>query len=196
MGASGRGMDNLLKSAKYIFVIMALLSTGSVCQAVGLQPWVLIDTHDNTLSVMSPENRTIVRFHNIAIGSGGTAKEHLRGDDTTPLGIFHVAWINRKSRFGTFFGLDYPSQGLTVRAYIDGAITEDEFDQFVDAFRHHRLPPQNTHLGGRIGIHGVGRGNPRIQQSIDWTDGCVAVTNRDINRLAQWIHIGTKVVIR
>lgn len=189
-------LDSAWKSLFHIFFILLVSTNAPPGRAGELQPWILIDTANYSLTVFSANDKVIVRFYNIAIGSGGAAKEHLRGDDTTPLGTFHVAWINRHSRFGTFFGLDYPTSGLTVRAYRDGVITETEFDNFVGAFRHHRLPPQNTLLGGQIGIHGVGSGNPRVQEAVDWTDGCVAVTNREIGILARWVYIGTKVVIR
>ncbi len=187
---------NALKTLIYILFVAVMFGISAAGQADDSQPWVLVDTESNSLTVFSANDKVMARFNNIAIGSGGTAKEHLRGDDTTPLGTFHIAWINRHSRFGTFFGLDYPGPDLTIRAYIDGVITETEFNRFIVAFRHHTLPPQNTGLGGQIGIHGLGSGNPRVQDAVDWTDGCVAVTNHEIGLLKRWLHIGTKVVIR
>ncbi len=66
----------------------------------------------------------------------------------------------------------------------------------MQAVRHHRIPPQNTPLGGQLGIHGLGRGDLDIQRTINWTNGCVALTNHDIRRLGQWVHVGTRVIIR
>jgi L,D-peptidoglycan transpeptidase YkuD (ErfK/YbiS/YcfS/YnhG family) len=51
-------------------------------------------------------------------------------------------------------------------------------------------------LGGSIGIHGVGAGNRRIHEDFNWTEGCVALTNEQIDDLDRYIHIGTRVVIR
>src|SRR5512135_1176121 len=68
-------------------------------------PWLMIDTRALTLTVLSGDARVLARFRNIAIGSGGVASLHRAGDSTTPLGTFHVAWTNRHSRSGTFFGL-------------------------------------------------------------------------------------------
>ena len=185
-----------LKLVFYTIVVLAILSSAVSAQAKERQAWILIDTKSSTLIVISADNHEILRFHNIAIGSGGVAEQHLRGDETTPLGIFHVAWINSHSRFETFFGLDYPTPSLAVHAYITGAITSAEFDAIIDAAHRHNIPPQNTPLGGQLGIHGLGSGNLLVAQSVDWTDGCVAVTNREIRLLAHWVHIGTKIIIR
>ena len=120
----------------------------------------------------------------------------MRGDATTPLGTFHVAWINRHSRFDTFYGLDYPSAPIAQSAFAEGSISQAELNAILQALRHHRTPPQNTPLGGELGIHGLGRGTPDVQQTVNWTDGCVALTNRQIRSLGRWIHLGTRVVIR
>lgn len=177
-------------------LVAAILGAPAGALARGGQPWILVDTRALTLTVLSAENHVLVRFHNISIGSGGAAETHLQGDETTPLGTFHVSWIDRHSRFGTFYGLDYPSAGVARRAYAEGKISEAELDAIVQALRQHRVPPQDTPLGGRLGIHGLGRGDPKIQQALNWTDGCVALTNRDNQMLSRWVHLGTRVVIR
>jgi len=173
-----------------------ILAIPPASRADGGEDWVLVDTQALTLTVLSAENRVLVRFHNIAIGSGGASDLHRRGDETTPRGVFHIAWVDRHSRFNTFYGLDYPSAEITRHAHDTGYISQAEFDAIMQALRHHRTPPQNTLLGGQLGIHGLGGGNPDVQQAVNWTDGCVALTNHDIRRLGQWMHVGTRVVIR
>jgi murein L,D-transpeptidase YafK len=155
-----------------------------------------VDTEALTLTVFSEENQVLASFEEISIGSGGTAKIHRRGDETTPLGIFRIAWIDRRSRYGSFYGFDYPSERVARSAYAEGIIGRAELDAILEAVRQHRLPPQNTPLGGYLGIHGVGRGDPGIHSDFNWTDGCVALTNRQIRQLSRWLHIGTQVVIR
>ena len=177
-------------------LVAIILGMPAAAWASGGQPWILVDTQALTLTVLSSKSHVLVRFQNISIGSGGAAKSHRRGDETTPLGVFHVSWIDRQSRFGTFYGLDYPSVSIALRAYVEGDISEAEFDAIVHALRHHRTPPQDTPLGGQLGIHGLGRGDPDIQQAVNWTDGCVALTNKQIRQLSRWIHVGTRVDIR
>ena len=176
--------------------VAVLLGLPAVSRASGGESWVLVDTRALTLTVLSAENRVLMRIHNIAIGSGGAAEIHHRGDETTPRGMFHVAWVDRHSRFTTFYGLDYPSARIARRAYAEGSISQAERDAIIRALRQHRTPPQNTPLGGQLGIHGLGSGKPGVQQAVNWTDGCVALTNRDIRLLSRWMHVGTRVVIR
>lgn len=178
-----------------IFAAFFLAAHG-VSWAGGGQPWVLVDTEDATLTVLSDENQVLARFEGISIGSGGVARIHRRGDETTPLGIFHVAWIDHRSRYDTFFGLDYPSERVARSAYAEGIVSGAERDAIVDALRERRLPPQNTALGGYLGIHGVGHADSGIHEAVNWTDGCVALTNRQIRQLSRWVRVGTQVMIR
>jgi len=186
----------VLKRGLGTLLVAAILGTPAFSWANGRLPWILVDTQTLTLTVFSTENHALVRFNNISIGSGGATENHRRGDETTPLGVFHVAWIDRHSRYGTFYGLDYPSASIARRAHAEGTISRAEFDAIIKALQQHRIPPQNTPLGGRLGIHGIGRGDPKIHQAFNWTDGCVALTNQQIRQLSHWVHIGTRVVIR
>lgn len=185
-----------LKHGLGALLVLALMGAPAISWANAQQPWILVDTQTFTLTVFSARNHVLARFHNIAIGSGGTADIHRRGDQTTPQGVFHVSWIDSQSRFGTFYGLDYPSVSIARRAFAEGFINRAEFDAIIEALHQHRTPPQDTPLGGRLGIHGIGSGNPGIHQAVNWTDGCVALTNPEIRQLSRWVRIGTRVVIR
>jgi len=186
----------VLKRGLGALLVAAILGAPAVSWAHGRLPWLLVDTQALTLTVFSPENKVLTRFNNISIGSGGAAEIHHRGDETTPLGNFRVAWIDRHSRYGTFYGFDYPSEDIARRAYAEGSLSRTELDSIIKALRQHRIPPQNTSLGGRLGIHGIGRGDPAGHKALNWTDGCVALTNPQIRRLSHWVHVGTRVVIR
>ena len=62
-----------------------------------------------------------------------------------------------------------------------------------------RTPPQNTRLGGAIGIHGIGEETAdklHIHDNLDWTEGCIALRNAEINELRPFLGLGTRVVIR
>lgn len=159
-------------------------------------PFLVVDTHKLTLTVVARHDHVLERFDNIAIGSGGAARLHLRGDDVTPRGNFHVAWIDRHSRFGEFFGLDYPTPRAALLAWREGLIGGPGLRAIVRAFQRGRMPPQDTALGGDIGIHGLGGDSPAVQRRVNWTDGCIALTNGQLRRLARWVHVGTLVMIR
>jgi murein L,D-transpeptidase YafK len=190
-----RQITQALKQGLIALIVAAGLWMPAASWAQAPQSWIQVDTRTLSLTVFSAENHVLARFSNISIGSGGTAEIHLRGDETTPLGVFHVAWIDRHSRYGTFYGFDYPSKAIALRAYAEGTISQAQRDAIIKAMQQHRVPPQNTPLGGRLGIHGLGRGDPDIHRAINWTDGCVALTNPQIRQLARWMRIGTRVVI-
>jgi lipoprotein-anchoring transpeptidase ErfK/SrfK len=75
-------------------------------------------------------------------------------------------------------------------------IGEETVRTIMRAEMDESVPPQNTPLGGQIGIHGLGAADRDIHQIFDWTSGCIAMTNEEIDRLAKWVRKGTLVVIR
>lgn len=141
-------------------------------------------------------NKALRHYPNIAIGSGGISSVHYQGDESTPLGEYTVLWINRDSPFGIFFGLNYPTETHAEQAFEAGRLSLEEYRQIAIATRYHSRPPFNTALGGRIGIHGIGRGSREIHEAINWTNGCVALTNEEMRDLTQWVHVGIRVTIR
>ena len=156
---------------------------------------VLVNTGEASLYVMRGE-QMVREFKNISIGRGGTTQYRSRGDHRTPLGTFRVAWIDADSRFHRFFGLDYPHQRHALWGLRKGLIDLDTYNAIYQALRNRELPPQHTRLGGSIGIHGLGRGNPGVHESLHWTNGCVALTDQQVDELEPWISVGTKVIIK
>ncbi|MDA8095209.1 MAG: L,D-transpeptidase [Betaproteobacteria bacterium] len=167
--------------------------------ARGGVPWVLVDTRTETVYVMegpAQDHHVLAQYDDVSLGRGGVGKTHLRGDGKTPLGTFHIAWIDRDSRFRIFYGLDFPNMAEADRAYGKHLIDRKVYDEIIASLAAHRIPPQDTPLGGQIGIHGLGAGSLLIHQAYNWTEGCVALTNGQIASLSKWVGIGTKVVIR
>jgi len=159
------------------------------------EPWILVDTSTSTLSVMR-DGHEIKRFGNISIGRGGTAEHRLRGDQSTPVGFFRVAWIENDTRFRRFYGLDYPDLSHARWARDEGIIDAQTYRAIKQARRGRKVPPQDTPLGGYLGIHGLGDAERWVHQQFHWTQGCVAVTNEQLDALGAWITEGTRVIIR
>lgn len=157
--------------------------------------WLLIETGMATLKVMQGDSE-IARFENISVGRGGVAVLHQLHDDTTPLGTYRVTSIDPASPYRLFIGLDYPTVAQAELALARHLIDGEHFRRIADAHRRGQVPPMSTPLGGAIGIHGIGNGNPEVHESFNWTHGCVALSNRQIDALAPHVQIGTRVVIR
>jgi murein L,D-transpeptidase YafK len=173
----------------------ALPQTPKIIEPKRTDPWVLIDSATDQLIVYRRKDPPIV-FNNIAFGAAGVKDKLRSGDDVTPRGTYTIGWIKRESKFATFIGLTYPSLADAERGYQRGVITQATFEQIRDAHTQGRIPPQNTRLGGFIGIHGVGKGSLDIHRIANWTAGCIAVENRQIEQLVKLVGPGTHVEIR
>jgi len=157
--------------------------------------WLLIDTKRKRLDVKRGK-KILASFDKIAIGRRGAGFKTKRGDKITPLGTYKIGWINNKSSFRTFYGFTYPSIENAKEALKKGLISRDAYYSILDAHHSNKIPPQNTALGGRIGLHGLGRGSEQVHRLWDWTKGCVAVTNQQIDALSQWIVKGMTVKVK
>ncbi|MBK5942442.1 hypothetical protein CCR79_00920 [Halorhodospira halophila] len=157
--------------------------------------WVLVDTDTYRITVFEGD-RPFAHFENLAVGRYGTAETRRRGDRTTPLGKFRINRINEESQYHLFLGLNYPSLENARKARDDGTIDQEEYLDFLDDFARLGRPPQRTALGGHIGIHGVGDGDVRFHRHVNWTDGCVALEDDQVEALASLVGIGTRVYIR
>lgn len=156
--------------------------------------WIDVNTSEHTLTVMQGDQVKHI-FENIALGRFGTTWYKRTKDDKTPLGEFRIGWINEQSRYYRFFGLDYPDRETARRALQENIITEETWRSILIATNREETPPQNTKLGGHIGIHGIGRGDPEIHNQFHWTNGCIALTNEQIDQLSKWIKPGIMVKI-
>lgn len=177
-----------------------MLGLSLVCGTVhaGTGPaarWILVDTTTATLSVMDAQ-QPVLELQDIAIGRYGTNTDKLHADNTTPIGRYRVTGIRHDSRFHRFIALDYPDVPRAQRAYAAGQIDRRQLQTIVAAHRRGKVPPQTTTLGGHIGIHGLGSGDPAMHRALNWTKGCIALTDAQIDALLQWVGIGTSVVIR
>ncbi len=163
--------------------------------ATAHSPWILVDTNSATLSVMRG-HEVIQSYPDLAIGRGGVSERRTRGDDSTPLGEFRVVEVRTNSNYHRFYLFDFPNNEHANRAWNDGRIDLATYDTIVRAVKNHRLPPQNTALGGNLGIHGLGDADPGIHSMFNWTNGCIALTNEQIDALSPWLRVGTKVVVQ
>ena len=181
-------------SVSLCVAVIWILQTSLVSGGQGMIR-ILIDTKALTLKVMQGDQETLT-FSNIAIGRYGTDTDRRRGDNKTPLGYFTIAWITDDTSFHRFFGFRYPSKEYAERAFRAGRLDKKTWNTIRQAFASGRLPPQDTVLGGNLGIHGIGRGNVNVHEQYNWTNGCIALTNDQVDRLTKWISVGTSVEIR
>ncbi len=156
-----------------------------------------ISKSDQQLLVKDGE-RTIKQYR-VAYGKGGKGTKRELGDKKTPVGVYKIIDFKSDSKFHFFMHLDYPNLLDAWYGYKNEVITAQEFKNIATAFKTNQKPPQNTPLGGYIGIHGLGQTTEQkliIHEGFNWTEGCIALTNEQINDLRQYVSIGTKVIIK
>lgn len=157
--------------------------------------WLMVDDQASALSVYRGE--TLLEYYApISLGRAGAKTQRVMGDNVTPLGEFRINRFNYESRWHIFLGIDYPTPAHARMALEKGIYSQSDYEAYFDYYRRYGHPPQNTALGGAIGIHGIGSGDPDIHGRYHWTQGCVAVTNEQIERVAELVDVGTRVVIR
>ena len=178
-----------------IFFLLLSCCFSLAASAASDAVWLLVDTHALKIEVKKGE-QTLDTIDGIAIGQGGAGSKNHRGDSVTPAGSYTIGWVNQRSHFRKFFGFSYPSEEDAHNALARGIIDRHTHERIISAHRHHQIPPQNTPLGGQIGIHGLGRADEKIHKMMNWTHGCIAMTNGQIDHLSKWIDKGTVVKIK
>jgi hypothetical protein len=121
-----------------------------------------------------------------------------RGDRRTPRGTYFVSALRpRHPRFHRFALLAYPGPGDAAHGLRRDLIDEPIATRIREAFEARRTPPQDTPLGGQIGIHGLGAWSvgEELVGRADLTDGCIAMRDGDIDRLWPHLRRGTEVRI-
>jgi murein L,D-transpeptidase YafK len=139
------------------------------------------------------EGGQIVRRFDVVLGMDPEDPKVQRGDNRTPEGTYFVREKKTQSSFRRFLGLSYPNVTDADRGLDRSLISQEEWADIFFANLRGRTPPWTTRLGGRIGIHGYG---DRPELFVDWTQGCIAVRNDDIEYLYQRVEIGTPVHIK
>lgn len=160
-------------SAAFRTLLLAVLLAGvsPLVDAAG-QTWIQIDKTARTLTLFEGDV-PLLEFP-VALGRNPIGPKREQGDGKTPEGRYFILSRLRNSRFHRALQVSYPSLSDQMLADARG------------------VPP-----GGRIMIHGVGP-NERAEQLhplFDWTDGCIAVTDEQIEALWARVPVGTPVDI-
>ena len=150
------------------------------------KPEIVIKKKHRSLEVY--DDGKLIKSFTVVLGFTPAGDKEIEGDGKTPEGEFYVFTKNPESRFHLSLGLSYPSKDDAKRGFANGLINNVERDQIKMAIKTRSMPPQKTALGGEIYIHGGGVDS-------DWTDGCIALKNDDIEELFSSIPVGTKVTI-
>ena len=178
-----------------VILLMCLaMSLPAAASSDGIE---IVIVRDQNQLLIKKDKNTIKTFH-AAFGSGGRQAKVREGDRKTPKGYYRIHEVRSSNQFLTFMQLNYPNMNDAKNALKSGLIDRKEYRRILGAHLYNELPPQNTVLGGLIGIHGIGS---ETQEKIDiheisnWTKGCIALRNSEIRELQKYVSHGTPVII-
>ena len=132
---------------------------------------VLVQKSERRMMLLSG-NRAL-KVYDIGLGTQPVGHKQFEGDGKTPEGLYFVDRRNPDSRYHLSVGVSYPND--QDRAF---------------AWAHGRSP------GGDIFIHGRGpEGRVLAPKRRDWTVGCVAVTDKEVEDVYAMVRDGTPILI-
>ena len=135
---------------------------------------ILILKKEHRLELISQGN--VIRTYKVALGRGGLAPKEREGDERTPEGNYVIDARYANSAYHRALHVSYPNP-------------ED---------RKHATK-LGVHPGGAIMIHGLPNGKGwlgPVHRHYDWTLGCIAVTDPEIEEIWNQVPVGTPVEIR
>ena len=135
---------------------------------------VLIEKKRRRLTLLSKGKA--IKTYKIALGGNPVGPKEMEGDNKTPEGNYTIESRNRHSDYHLSLRISYPNERDKKRAKGLG------------------VSP-----GGNIMIHGVKNGLEWVGEfhtATDWTEGCIAVTNKEMEEISRLVPNGTPVEIR
>jgi murein L,D-transpeptidase YafK len=135
---------------------------------------VVVDKRARTLTLLRGE--AVLKTYRVSLGGAPVGHKRQEGDERTPEGLYRIDARNPRSRMHLSLHISYPDSADVAQARARG------------------VSP-----GGMIMIHGITNGLGwigRLHRLADWTDGCVAVTNREMDEIWRAVPIGTPIEIQ
>jgi murein L,D-transpeptidase YafK len=142
--------------------------------AVQKADWVLVVKSMRRLFLL--KDGKVIRSYRVALGRQPLGHKFEEGDGRTPEGIYFLNWRNPNSQFYRSIHVSYPNAFDLARPRRPGASP-----------------------GGLIMVHGLPNGDTgfhRVHTRLDWTNGCIAVTNAEMDEIWALVDDGTPIEIR
>ena len=125
--------------------------------------------YKGTRSLYLLHNESVLESYNFELGGNPIGPKQFEGDGKTPEGTYRIFFRNPNSAYHLSIGISYPNLIDVARARSAG-----------------------QEPGGDIFIHGT---PPAVRGDADWTAGCFAVTNKEIEEIYAMVQVGTPIFI-
>jgi murein L,D-transpeptidase YafK len=148
------------------------------------------------------KNGRDIKTYRVCLGLNPIGPKKITGDKKTPEGEYYICYKSTESSYHRFLGLSYPSAEDARAAFENGIISAEKKDTIISSIKNGQAPPWDTTLGGWVGIHGYPTDEYKRQwitlfypKPDNWTDGCIAMWNSEIEEVFASVSIGTPVLI-
>lgn len=163
----------------WLLTVLAGLLLPKVCvPQTGAKPFradrVLVIKKERTLELL--DHGKVIKTYKVALGGDPVGGKTRQGDHKTPEGVYVLDRRNAHSQFYKSIHISYPNASDRATARKSG------------------VSP-----GGDVFVHGLPNGYRfvgAVHRMKDWTDGCIAVTDEEIDEIWQAVPDGTPIEIR
>ncbi|RDW11891.1 L,D-transpeptidase family protein [Paracoccus thiocyanatus] len=169
----------MIRATRAFFAFVAVAFLASCGGGDSLQPsqtyqgppvtQIVVKKADRKMYLVS--GKEVVKSYSINLGNQPVGRKQYEGDGRTPEGMYFIDRFNPQSRYHLSVGISYPSGQDVANAAAMG------------------LRP-----GGDIFIHGLGPEGRALNRA-DWTAGCIAVTDQEIEEIFSILRPGVPIFI-
>ncbi len=155
-------------------VLLGVLLSASAEEAGQKADLIVVEKSKRTLTLYARSK--VLKTYKVALGPHPVGAKQVEGDGKTPEGRYVVDSVNRASSYHLSLHVSYPDAADIARAKSLGKSAGGDI-------MIHGLPNGYGWVGGAHTLH-------------DWTAGCIAVTNPEIEEIVKIVPLGTVVEIR
>ena len=126
--------------------------------------------------LLAYSNDQLIKTYKISLGRNPIGNKEYEGDKKTPEGVYIIDDKNPNSSYHKNLGISYPNNKDIVHSKRLGKPT-----------------------GGNVKIHGLRNHTgfiSKLHRWYDWTLGCIALTNEEIDELYNAVEVGTRIEIK
>ena len=171
-------VQKLVEDTSYFPAIVGLIGVSitaqSVCQVVLRADRIVVMKKKRTLELFS--QGSVIKTYKVALGGDPVGPKTRQGDHKTPEGVYVLDFRNAHSQFYKSIHISYPNPH-------DRALARQK----------------GVSAGGDVFVHGLPNGYGVIgaaHRLRDWTDGCIAVTNEEMDEIWKAVPDGTPIEIK
>ena len=169
----------MIRAIRAFFAVVAVAVLASCGGGDSLQPsktyqgppitQIVVKKADRKMYLVS--GKEVVKSYKIDLGNQPFGHKQFEGDGRTPEGLYFIDRFNPRSRYHLSVGISYPSAQDVANAAARG-----------------------QRPGGDIFIHGLGPEGRALNRP-DWTAGCIAVTDQEIEEIFTMLQPGVPIFI-